>query len=277
MCPLKGVDLERYYVDLSKVRSKESILGISTRLDFLEAGQFDTLLFTGHRGCGKSTELRRLQRHWESQYRVIYLESDNEIDINDADYTDLYLLLIKQVTDDLTKLGLRFDPRLLNSFESWFKDITDETEESVEKSISLETSAEAGREIPFISKLLAKLLAQMKGSSKQRQTIRQTLRQDIGQLKADINRLLRDADAKLKQQDSRQYQKGFLVIFDNLDRVPPSIGDRLYFDYAAQLEDSNSKFGMFILHRQKCRNIYVSRFYFSVNITQSFLWDANFF
>jgi len=34
---------------------------------------------------------------------------------------------------------------------------------------------------------------------------------------------------------------------------------------------SNSKFGMFILHRQKCRNMYVSRFSFSVNITQSFL------
>jgi len=235
--PLKGADLERYYVDLSEVRSKESILGISTRLDFLEPGQFDTLLFTGHRGCGKSTELRRLQRHWESQYRVIYLESDNEIDINDADYTDLYLLLIKQVTDDLTKLKLQFDHHLLNSFESWFKEITEETEESVEKSISLETSAEAGLEIPFISKLLAKLLAQMKGSSKQRQTIRQTLRQDIGRLKTDINRLLKDADAKLKQKDPQQYQKGFLVIFDNLDRVPPQIGDRLYFDYAAQLED----------------------------------------
>ena len=34
---------------------------------------------------------------------------------------------------------------------------------------------------------------------------------------------------------------------------------------------SNSKFGMFILHRQKCRNMYMARFSFSVNITQSFL------
>jgi len=34
---------------------------------------------------------------------------------------------------------------------------------------------------------------------------------------------------------------------------------------------SNSKFGMFILHRQKCRNMCMSRFSFSVNITQSFL------
>jgi len=47
----------------------------------------------------------------------------------------------------------------------------------------------------------------------------------------------------------------------------------LYRDdgYTRPLACSNSKFGMFILHRQKCRNMYVSRFSFSVNITQSFL------
>jgi hypothetical protein len=31
--------------------------------------------------------------------------------------------------------------------------------------------------------------------------------------------------------------KGFLVIFDNLDRVPPRVGDHLFFDYAAQLKE----------------------------------------
>jgi energy-coupling factor transporter ATP-binding protein EcfA2 len=167
--------LDRYYVDLSAVRSMEAIKGVSTRLDFMEPGR-GTVLFTGHRGCGKSTELRRLQRHWETNYRVIYLEADDELDITDADYTDLYLVLIKHVADVLARLKLGFDPILLGQFQAWFMEITAETEESVEKSVSLETTAQAGLDIPFISKLMAKLLAQIKGSNVQKK-IRQTLQQ----------------------------------------------------------------------------------------------------
>jgi hypothetical protein len=55
---LKGEASEKYYVDLSAVRSGEAINSVSTKLSFLDAGEFETVLFTGHRGCGKSTELR---------------------------------------------------------------------------------------------------------------------------------------------------------------------------------------------------------------------------
>lgn len=58
---LSGEALERYYVDLASVRKTEAIEGVNTLLDFQEAGEFSTLLFTGHRGCGKSTELKRIQ------------------------------------------------------------------------------------------------------------------------------------------------------------------------------------------------------------------------
>ena len=49
--------------------------------------------------------------------------------------------------------------------------------------------------------------------------IRQTLQRDISRLKADINLLLRDGYNKIKD----KYPKGFLLIFDNLDRVPPKV------------------------------------------------------
>ncbi len=228
--------IARYYVDLAAVRSSVAIRSISTQLDFCSPGQFDSLLFTGHRGCGKSTELQRLKKSWDKPYRVIYVESDVEIDSKDADYTDLYLVIIKQVSDDLAKLGLNFDHQLLTAFENWFKDITHETVESVEKSVSLSTTAEAGVEIPFLSKLMAKLLAQIKGSNVQKQKIRTTLQQDVGRLKDDMNRLLLDAFEKVSQVG---YEKGYLIIFDNLDRVPLVVGDRLYFDYANQLQKLN--------------------------------------
>ena len=67
-------------------------------------------------------------------------------------------MIIKKVAEELYKIGAKFDDTLLKQLESWFKDITEETEESVEKSISLQVDAEAGFQIPFISKLSSKLL-----------------------------------------------------------------------------------------------------------------------
>ena len=72
-----------------RFRKTEAIEGISTVLDFQEAGDFRTILFTGHRGCGKSTELQRIRRQWETDYKVIYLEANEETDINNAEYNRL--------------------------------------------------------------------------------------------------------------------------------------------------------------------------------------------
>jgi len=231
--PLLNAGLDRYYTDLSPVRKTEAIEGVSTALDFQEAGDFCTILFTGHRGCGKSTELQRIRRQWETDYRVIYLEINEETDINTAEYIDFYLIVIKQVEFALREMNLRFDVVLLNSFENWFKEITKENDQTVESSVNVQAEASLGADAPFIAKLFVKLLAQIKASDKQRTLIRQRLQRDISRLKADTNLLLRDAYQQIK----KQYPKGFLIIFDNLDRVKPDVGDHLFFDYAAQLQE----------------------------------------
>lgn len=237
--PLKGKDLERYYVDLSDVRSKEAMENVKTQVDFLPAGEFGTLLFTGHRGCGKSTELRKLQKSWEQDYFVIYREVDVEIDIQDAAYTDLYLLIIKEVADAMARLRLRFDADLMDQFQVWFMQITEETEETIERSTSIGAEAAAGFEIPLISKLMTKLLAQIKGATKFKKTVRDSLERDVGKLKQDLNNLLRDGNQKLtdKFKAEDRHQKGFLIILDNLDRVPPVVGDRLFFDNGTHLQN----------------------------------------
>jgi hypothetical protein len=148
-----------------------------------------------------------------------------ERDVKDAEYTDLYLLLSKKVADDLTELRLKFDPKLLDSFEAGFKDVTQETE------------ASAGAEIPFISKLAAKLIGQIRGSSQQKKVIRETLGRNLSRLQTDINLLFKDAFDKLKRKYSDRYPKEFLVIVDSLDRISPSVGNHLFFDYAPQLPE----------------------------------------
>ena len=235
--PLTGENIARYYVELSAVGNTEAIEGVSTDLDIHEPGEFDTILFTGDRGCGKTTELKRIQPQCENAYRVIYREFDWERDVNDAAYTDIYLLFIKKVADDLTELRLNFDPKLLDSCESWFKkDVTKETEATVQSSVSIETEASAGAEIPLISKWAAKLICQSRGCSQQKKVIRQTLGRNLSRLETDINLWLKNTFDKLKRQDPDRNQKGVLVIVDNLDLLPRSVGNHLFFDDDPQLQ-----------------------------------------
>ena len=100
-----------------------------------------------------------------------------------------------------------------------------ESETTVESSVSVSGEASLGADAPFVAKLLVKLLAQIKGADKRKTVIRQTIQRDISRLKVDINLLLRNAYDLIKQ----KYPKGFLVIFDNLDRVPPKTGEHLFF------------------------------------------------
>ena len=212
--PLSGDDIDRYYVDLSAVRRTEAIEGVNLQLKFFKPGKFSTILFTGHRGCGKSTELRRIQKQWESDYLVIYSEVNLETDINTLRYVDLYLIVIKQVEYELRKKGLRFDAKLLKEFEDWFKEVTKETEEKVERSVGATGSLDiSSGPVPFLAKLMVKLLAQIKGSQTEKQTIRQTLERDVSRLQNNMNNLLVDGLEKL--QSKFPNYKGFLIIFDN--------------------------------------------------------------
>ena len=58
------------------------------------------LLFTGHRGCGKSTELKRLYQRLTTPtaktrpFFVVYFEADAEdVDVNDVDFADVLLAI----------------------------------------------------------------------------------------------------------------------------------------------------------------------------------------
>ncbi|MCB0183011.1 MAG: hypothetical protein KDE31_02040, partial [Caldilineaceae bacterium] len=80
---------DRRYVDCTAVRGNDDavkqLLNRITWSDELATTQ----LFTGHRGCGKSTELLRLQKRLEQvNYAVIYFEADDVIDVEDVVYSD---------------------------------------------------------------------------------------------------------------------------------------------------------------------------------------------
>ncbi|MEM6352626.1 MAG: hypothetical protein AAF766_17855 [Cyanobacteria bacterium P01_D01_bin.14] len=193
--PLRTDQMDDYYVAFEA--RNDAIQGVHGILTVQEPGEYTSLLFTGHVGCGKTSELNRIADYWQREYLVVTLAVEEETDINDLEYTDLYLVIIKQVELAMRQAGLRFDTKLLTSFEDWFKEVTKETEETVERSVNVEAEASLGSEAPFLAKFLVKTMAQIKGGSKDKVTIRQTLARELSRLQTDINLLLRDGAKKV--------------------------------------------------------------------------------
>ncbi len=236
--PLAGEDLDRYYVDLGAARKNDAIININSTLELQEAEQHSTMLFTGHRGCGKSTELRLLQRKWQQHFHVIYLESEKITDINDVQYTDLYLLIAQYLEYEMRQLKIKLDSKIIEDVEQWFADVIEELEMHKDIEIAVAGEITIGTSsplpIPLLAKFLAKLTSQIKGGTKDKTTIRRVIEKDLSRLMTSINSLLQDAEKKLikKKPDC----KGLLIVFDGLDRCPPHVANKLFFDYAAQLQ-----------------------------------------
>ena len=86
--PLERGEADPRYVDLNAVRGGDDFAALIARhillSDRSSSPAFTKLLFSGHRGCGKTTELFRLKRKLEEEgYFVVYFDVEQELDIAD--------------------------------------------------------------------------------------------------------------------------------------------------------------------------------------------------
>lgn len=93
--PLEGPDDPRYVVHPEADRV---IRAVRSRLD-LAAGEGQVILFSGHRGTGKSTELCRLSHELEGEYTPIRFSLVDFADPLDLDSSDLLLAILSTVAE----------------------------------------------------------------------------------------------------------------------------------------------------------------------------------
>ena len=97
-----------YYIDFSSVRG--NIINEIKRT-IIHGGNQTCQLFTGHIGCGKSTELSRLKLELEEEnFYVVYFQSTQELDIGDVDISDLLMGISRQVSLSLEKANINLNP-----------------------------------------------------------------------------------------------------------------------------------------------------------------------
>jgi AAA ATPase domain len=163
-------------------------------------------LYTGHRGAGKSTELRRLEQHLKEQgYFVVYFAADEQdINTEDTEYTDILLACTRHLLEAIKDADAK---PLRDWMEKRWNDLKDLalTELSFE-SLSLETQ---------ISQF-GKLTANVRTEPSLRQKIREKVNPYTPTLIDALNEFIRNAKKKLPAKYSQ-----LAVIADNLDKIVP--------------------------------------------------------
>lgn len=193
---------QKYYIDFSAVRGGEIIQEMAQTI-FLLSPEPTCQLFSGHIGCGKSTELLRLQVELQQQgFHVVYFESSQDLDMGDVDISDILLAITRQVSASLEAAEIRIKPGYFNKLLA----------ESID---FLKTPIELGAEAE-LSFGIGKLTAKTKESPQLRSQLRQYLEPRTENLLEVINKdILGAASSELQ----RRGKEGLVVIIDNLDRV----------------------------------------------------------
>lgn len=195
------------YVDCREVRGDGEIL-VELGREIRLANRITHQLYTGHRGAGKSTELLRLVQHLEEHgFRVVYFAADDEdIDSEDAQYTDILLACTRHLLQDLK--GSDDNP-----IWDWLQSRMQSLAELLQSEITLENLSLDAQIAQF-----AKLTATLKASPDTRSRIRQMVEPHTVSLIEALNQFITDAMKRTPQETPHK----LVVIADSLDRIVPT-------------------------------------------------------
>ncbi|MGK7878436.1 MAG: P-loop NTPase fold protein [Xenococcaceae cyanobacterium] len=192
----------KYYIDFSSVRGAEIIEELGQTITSMSP-EPTCQLFTGHIGCGKSTELLRLKAELEKDgFHVVYFESTEVLDMGDVDISDILLAIALRVSESLEGIQIQLQS----------KNFTNLLQESVKLlKTPIELKAEAK-----LSVFIGKIMAKAKDNPQVRSLLREYLEPQTALLLKAINEeLLGQAESELQKRN----KKGLVVIIDNLDRL----------------------------------------------------------
>ncbi len=218
------------YVNFDEARSG-SIIPRLVRA-FRRAATPQCMLFAGHRGIGKTSELKRIKSELEKQeesikpFVTLYIDATRNLDSNDLDFPDLLVLLAAETQRQLKEANIPgFD-----ASSTYLKRLWDDLCKVLKSKLELR---QMDVDVPFGSLSL---------EIKNRQSARLILREKIESFSTDLigalNRLFLEANTSIRNAN----KNGMVLIIDGLDKISlrrfedgSNSHERLFIDRVEQL------------------------------------------
>ncbi|MEG4327145.1 P-loop NTPase fold protein [Microcoleus sp. herbarium5] len=208
----------QYYIDFSEVRGSNLIKELGRAIIFSE-DEPNCQLFTGHIGCGKSTELSRLKAELEQKgFHVVYFESSQDLDMADVDISDILLAIARQVSQSLEAAQIQLQPTRFQNLLQGAANLLNSEITGIKAKVpvvgDIGINAEPGKFSLAVG--IGEITTKTKDSKDIRSLLRQHLEPRVNNILEAINQeLIEPAQKQLKQQG----KAGMVVIVDNLDRI----------------------------------------------------------
>lgn len=230
--PLEVNELNDFYVDTSQGRGDDNPRRRMARLFRRTHDRSLHLLFVGYKGCGKSTELNHLQKDLQDDFLVVNFSVLQELDINRLSHTELFIVTMERLFSAVVEHDMEpyVSEGYLKAVQAWIQQ--KEIEEIREKyNLSGELKAGGGIDIPFLQAFFAKLKFTAKTSASLKEKIKTQLEPKFTDLIDYCNDLVREVRRALKEVNKTD----LLFIIEDLDKVPLSEANSLFYNYTPQL------------------------------------------
>ncbi len=237
---------EHLYVPLQHLRSPKQFERIKRELGIFNQqlskvpNDYIKILFSGHRGSGKTVELLRFQEdiHQPEQYFCIFVSLQEEIEINRLQPEDLYFIFITKLLRDLREQGIEYDEDEFEEIaEEWLKDkeITQEIKHKYGGDAGVEAKAGFKFWNIFSAEGFLKSFYGYENSSTEK--IRRTIRRNPDQLVQRLNSALIGVRQSIQKAGKG---KDLLFIVDDFEKTRPEIYNSVFINDPKFIQEMNA-------------------------------------
>ncbi|HIQ16270.1 MAG TPA: ATP-binding protein [Leucothrix sp.] len=229
------------FVDTSSARGDFSLKSLYRNLNIDNKHQVHTpprkqyTLFTGHRGCGKSTELRRIAKylHAPQRYYVIHLDCLEKLDTNNLKYSDVLLALAAALLTQLKdQENIELDQVHLSRLENWFKERIESHAKTHDLAVEIKAGAEIKAGLPWLVSAFVGLTSKINVGSSYREELREVVRDSFSEFASIFNQLIRAAEEALSATGLGQR---ILFSVDGTDRLDAEDAQKFFIEDVHQL------------------------------------------
>ena len=212
--PLTGEQLKAFFVETDRARNPQQ----RTReliAQTLSEQPDARILFYGHRGCGKSTELNKLLTEIGDRYLAVQFSVEEHMNMVAARAEDLLLLICERILQKAKAESLDVNERVLEGVNRYFA----ETVTTTSTGHDVEAAVKAGAKVktPSVLAALLSLFAQIKGEIRYNAHSDETTVAKLRKRPAD---LVAQANAVIQAvRDRLPKGKRLLVIVEDLDKL----------------------------------------------------------
>jgi hypothetical protein len=243
------------YVKFEDLRSEDHLNALKIQLNILNDElsnntDYAKILFTGHTGSGKTTELKKLEIYLNNpnRYFTVFADVQDSFQITTFEQEDLYILLISKLIEELNNREVKFNTKKLDDLaKEWIggeKEIEKEIKKGYEGSAGVEAEAEANIGFMFwkLFSLKGNLKTAFSYESNTSTKIRRKIKENKGEYIQRLNEILIDIRGSINKANKGQ---DIIFMIDGVERLRQEkyeVYTNSFFRDARLLQELNTNF-----------------------------------